>query len=262
MIDLPGIDRGRPFDWNRASAECSAWRPDYPDRFYELLRVLGVGLAGQRIVDLGTGAGLLALAFARAGAVVTGIDAAPKQVEEARRRAALANVDAEFRVATAESTGLPAAWADVVTASQSWHYFDVSRSIAEVGRILKPDGLLMVCNLLWLPRMDPVARASEALVLKHNPDWSAANESGDMPLTPAWSQGLVRLHAMFVFDEALPFTHESWRGRFRACRGIGASLDPSGIDAFDREHDALLKRTVPAHFTVLHRIDAHMFRLS
>jgi hypothetical protein len=65
---------------------------------------------------------------------------------------------------------------------------------------------------------------------------------------------------MFVFDEHLPFTRDSWRGRFRACRAIGATLTPEQTDAFDREHDALLREIAPEHFTVLHRIDAHILR--
>lgn len=62
----------------------------------------------------------------------------------------------------------------------------------------------------------------------------------------------------FVFDAQIPFTQESWRGRFRACRGIGASLSPQEVAAFDREHAELLARTVEVSFTVLHRIDCQI----
>ena len=74
--------------------------------------------------------------------------------------------------------------------------------------------------------------------LKHNPRWSHADLTGRVPTVPQWADGHFRLHAMFVFDEHLPFTRDSWRGRFRACRAIGATLTPEQTDAFDREHDA------------------------
>jgi SAM-dependent methyltransferase len=254
------LDDGRSIDWGRTSADYAAWRPNYPDRFYTLLAILGVGLPGQRILDLGTGVGFLALRFAQAGALVTGIDIAPEQIDEARRRAAALGVDADLRVVPAEETSLPSASFDVVTASQSWLYFDKDRAIAEVKRVLGPNGLLVTSHLVWLPRRDPVARASEALVLKHNPGWSAADLSGEVPVMPTWAEGQFGLDAMFVFDEAVAFTWESWRGRFRACRAIGASLAPDQVSAFDREHEALLKTITPEHFTVLHRIDAHLFR--
>lgn len=261
MPNVPGIDDGNTFDWGKTSADYSAFRPNYPDRFFELLQTLRVGLLGQHILDLGTGVGFLALRFAQAGAIVTGIDIAPEQIDEARRRCSSLGVTADFQLLPAEATGLPSASFDVITASQSWLYFDKARAIPEVKRLLRPDGLLVTSHLVWLPRQDAIARASEQLVLQHNPKWSHADLSGDVPLIPQGSADHFDLHAMFVFDEAMPFTRESWRGRIRACRGIGASLTGQAVEDFDREHDALLKRIAPEQFAVLHRIDAHLFKV-
>lgn len=96
--------------------------------------------------------------------------------------------------------------------------------------------------------------------MKHNPKWSAGDFSGEVPVMRQWAEGHFHLHAMFVFDEAMPFTRESWRGRIRACRAVGATLAPEQVEAFDREHDALLRRIAGDTFSVLHRIDAHIFR--
>ena len=65
---------------------------------------------------------------------------------------------------------------------------------------------------------------------------------------------------MFYFGEPITFTREAWRGRIRACRGIGASLPPEEVVEFDAAHDKLLRRIAPEEFTVLHRIDAHIFQ--
>ena len=64
----------------------------------------------------------------------------------------------------------------------------------------------------------------------------------------------------FVYDETIPFTRESWRGRMRALRGIGASLSTDNVRAFDQEHEVLLNDIVSAEFNILHRIDAHIYK--
>jgi SAM-dependent methyltransferase len=254
------IDGGNPIDWGKTSRDYSTWRPNYPTQFFDLLQSLGVGLASQRILDLGTGVGFLATRFAQAGASVMGLDISVNQIAEARQTAARLGVPAEFIVASAEENGLPDSSFDVVTASQSWLYFDTTRMVPEVKRLLRPGGLLVTSHLYWLPREDAIAHASEQLVLKHNPKWSHAGIKGDVPVLPAWAEGHFGLHAMFVFDERIPFTREAWRGRFRACRAIGASLTAEQTETFDREHDELLRSSVPEEFFVLHRIDAHLLR--
>ena len=55
-------------------------------------------------------------------------------------------------------------------------------------------------------------------------------------------------------------SRESRAGDSRACRGVGASLSPEEVAAFDREHAELLASMVPQSFTVLHRIDCHVMR--
>jgi 2-polyprenyl-3-methyl-5-hydroxy-6-metoxy-1,4-benzoquinol methylase len=53
-----------------------------------VLAALGIGQPGQRILDLGTGTGVLARAFAKRGAVVTGVDIAANQIAAAAALAA------------------------------------------------------------------------------------------------------------------------------------------------------------------------------
>jgi ubiquinone/menaquinone biosynthesis C-methylase UbiE len=49
-----------------------------------------------------------------------------------------------YRVAPAESSGLPDRWADVVTAGQAVHWFDQERFFDEVRRVLAPGGAVAV----------------------------------------------------------------------------------------------------------------------
>jgi SAM-dependent methyltransferase len=259
MHGLGAADPGRHIDWGRTSGDYAAFRPGPPDSFYEKLAALGIGRPGQRIVDLGTGTGVLARHFAAAGARCAGTDISAEQIETAQRLARESGLEIDFRVAPAEATGFANGSFDAVTASQCWLYFDAPRAIAEARRVA-PRGRLMVGHFSWLPRLDPIARASEELVLRFNPQWSAADWAGEVPPLPRWAEGL-RLAGFFVYDAAIPFTHESWRGRIRACRGVGAGLSPGEVAAFDAAHAALLARIAPSDFTVLHRLDARIFAL-
>ena len=253
------LDGGRAIDWSRTSADYAAHRPGPPQRLFDLLAVLGVGVPGQRILDLGTGTGLVARTFARRGARVSGIDIAPGQIAEATRSAAAEGLAAEFVVAAAEACPFGDASFDAIVASQCWMYFDVAATIAEVRRLLRPGGVLVTTHFSWLPGADAVARASEALVLRANPAWQGAGWSGQVPAEPAWCEGHARVQAMFWFDADVPFTHETWRGRMRACRGVGATLPGAGVEAFDAALARWLEANVAPAFTVRHRIDAHVF---
>ena len=82
------IDGGRPFDWGRASADYARYRDIYPPEFYQVLLDRGLCTAGQRVLDVGTGTGVLPRALYRYGAAFTGTDPAPEQIAQARRLAA------------------------------------------------------------------------------------------------------------------------------------------------------------------------------
>ena len=57
-------------------------------------------------------------------------------------------------------------------------------------------------------------------------------------------------HEEFLLQ--VPFTRESWNGRMKSCRGIGASLSQKQIDLWEKEHMDLLVRIAPPVFEVLH----------
>src|SRR5438094_8345433 len=80
----------------------------------QFFRRLGVS-PGTRLLDVGCGAGQLALIAARAGAHVVGCDIATNWLERARTRAAVEGLEITFEEADAESLPYDDAQFDVVT---------------------------------------------------------------------------------------------------------------------------------------------------
>ena len=255
----PNIDNSREFDWGRTSIDYSKYRLGYPESFYDTLQVLGVGNEGQQILDLGTGTGVLARAFAKRGAIVTGIDVSESQIREARSLATAEGLTVTFEVCAAEDIDVADDSFDVISAGQSWLYFDNTVVIPKLIDALKKEGYLVLTLLVWLPFKDPIVRKSEELVLKYNPDWKGANCKGDISPIPRWSEEHFDLKTFHTIEEPIEFSRESWRGRFRACRGIGASLSDELVKRFDDEHDQLLRKIAPEAFPILHQMTIHIF---
>ena len=122
----------------------------------------------------------------------------------------------------------------------------------KLSKLLKKDGKLLILYMAWLPYEDKIAGASEDLVLKYSPDWSGAGET----LHPIWIPDVAyeyfEMEDHEEYNLMVPFTKESWHGRLRACRGVGASLDAENLSKWDAEHRELLDRIAPEKFEVLH----------
>jgi len=54
------------------------------------------------------------------------------------------------------------------------------------------------------------------------------------------------------YDLKVHFTKESWHGRMKACRGVGASLSEEELHKWECEHKALLDEIAPDEFDILH----------
>ena len=72
------------------------------------------------------------------------------------------------------------------------------------------------------------------------------------PEIPSWVNNIFEKDNSIIYDLTLPFTRESWHGRMKACRGIGASaLDSSVIETWEKEHLEYLA-SVPESFDIPH----------
>ncbi len=99
----------------------------------------GRPLDGLRLVDVGSGGGLLAEPMTRLGARVTGIDAAEDNVRMARLHAGEGGLDIDYRVSTAEAL------------AQAGERFDVVLNMEVVEHVADRDGFLDACCRLVRP---------------------------------------------------------------------------------------------------------------
>ena len=249
------------FDWGKVSHEYARYRDIYPDKFYQDLLKLGIGLKGQEILAVGTGTGVLPRAMYKYGAKFTGTDISENQIATVRKLAEAQNMNIEWKVCPAENTGFANHSFDVITAVQCFQYFKPAEITKEFHRLLKKGGRLMIAFMNWLPRESAIARASEELVLKYNPVWKGANFGRTELKKPNWLGDLYEVEALSTFDVELPFTYETWAGRIRACRGIGASaMDQATIDRFNEEHLKMLKGITADNFTILHQMTIEVYK--
>ena len=169
------IDNGNAFDWGRVSAEYAKYRDIYPQKFYDQIVDRGLCVKGQKILDIGTGTGVIPRNMYRYGGEWVGTDISKEQVGQARLLSKGMNIK-YFTVAT-ENINFPDESFDVITACQCFWYFDHQKIMPELYRMLKPNGRLLILYMAWLPYEDEIAGQSEKLVLKYSPDWSGAGET-------------------------------------------------------------------------------------
>jgi ubiquinone/menaquinone biosynthesis C-methylase UbiE len=99
----------------------------------------------ERVLDVATGSGNAALAAARRGCDVTGVDYVPALLERARRRAEAEGLTIEFVEGDAEALPFPDASFDVVSSVfGSMFAPDQERAAAELARVVRPGGRIGV----------------------------------------------------------------------------------------------------------------------
>jgi SAM-dependent methyltransferase len=105
---------------------------------------------GDRVLDVATGSGNAALAAARYGCEVTGVDYVPELLERGRARAAAEGLEITFAEGDAEDLAFPDASFDAVLSVLGVMFApDQERAAAELVRVCRPGGTIGLVN--WTP---------------------------------------------------------------------------------------------------------------
>ena len=153
---VQGIQIDSQFDQikNRLKTTWMAGDYDLFSRFMEkdaevFYRRLGVA-PGSRLLDVGCGAGQLALIAARSGAKVTGCDISTNWLEKARERAAAEGLSVDFEEGDAEELPYADGQFDAVVSLIGAMFAPRPQLVAaELTRVCRPGGLIAMAN--WTP---------------------------------------------------------------------------------------------------------------
>lgn len=154
MSQDPSVHRAAAEGFASGAETYVRGRPDYPPEALDWLRnELGMG-AGKTVVDLGAGTGKFTKVLSTTGANVIAVDPVMPMLDRLRRE--LPSVEAV--AGNAEHIPLGSASLDAVLCAQSFHWFATPAAIAEIRRVLKPDG---VFGLIWNQRDESVPWIAE-----------------------------------------------------------------------------------------------------
>ncbi|HEX2092014.1 MAG TPA: class I SAM-dependent methyltransferase [Longimicrobiaceae bacterium] len=146
-LELLEEDRGRWWQSENFDKWKSHYISEYPRGHFiiETLRryLVGWDPRGVRVLDVGCGDAGVLIAFAEAGALASGIEPYERSVERGRVRAEEHGVALDLRAGVAESLPFPDSSFDLVVLDNVLeHVQDQERTLSEIRRVLRPDGIL------------------------------------------------------------------------------------------------------------------------
>ena len=253
-MKINGIDNGKSFDFGNTSKDYAKYRDIYPKEFYQYILDLGLCKDGQKVLDIGTGTGVLPRNMYKFGGKWIGTDISENQIEQAKVLSAEQNMDIDFYACPAEDIDYPDNTFDVITICQCIWYLDAAAITENFARVLKPDGKILILYMGWLPYEDEIAGKSEEIILKYNPSWNAYGDKVQPVYVPDEFRECFDVIKQEEFRVDVPFSREGWHGRMRACRGVGASMNEEELAKWNEEHWKMLLENAQEEFFVKHYI--------
>jgi ubiquinone/menaquinone biosynthesis C-methylase UbiE len=204
--------------------------------------------AGWRVLDVATGTGNAAIAAARHGCSVVGIDYVPELLERGRERAAAERLAVEFLEADAEALPFADATFDAVTSVLGTMFApDHAQTAAELLRVTVPGGTIALAS--WTP--DGLIGDLFRVVASHVPPPAGVASpmlwGTEAHLRELFGDRIVALTARqqtftFRFRSAEEFT-EFFRLVYGPTLKAFAALEGNAHDALERDLVQLARRT-------------------
>ncbi|WP_432359106.1 class I SAM-dependent methyltransferase [Sporosarcina sp. UB5] len=225
-------------DFGNVAKNYARYRNDLPAELLEGLKRRGIVFNNKKIADLGAGTGILCRALQQVGAAVVGVEPSLELIEQAKEIDEKEGYMIEYVNAYSENTCLVEDAYDIVTVLRAWHWFDAEKTLAEIKRILKDDGSLIVIDSGFLSKSKVVGDTLE-IIKKHMPDGklkSAGSKSNAKQMINSfpvewfkeWREHQFDLQETYKFHYNVTFSNEEWCGR------VGSLSWLSGFNENDR----------------------------
>jgi len=116
--------------------------------FQKLINKLGINPNGKTALEVGCGGGILTEEVCKMGFITTGIDPSQQSLNTASNHARLGELNIKYDKGTGENLPYPDQSFDCVFCCDVLeHVMDLPKTIAEISRVLKPNGLFFYDTL-------------------------------------------------------------------------------------------------------------------
>jgi len=201
---------------------------------------------GAKVLDVGCGAGQIAIPAARAGAQVTGVDIAANSLEQARARAAAEGLNVRFDEGDAEDLPYPDASFDVVTSLVGAMFAPrPERVAAELVRVCRPGGRVIMVN--WTPT--GFVGGMFKAIAKHVPPPPGVPPAGlwgdEATVRERLREGVSdlkltrRIYPKFDYPFAVPEVVAFFRRNYGPTQRAFAALEPRAQEALREDLEAV-----------------------
>uniref|UniRef100_A0A7S3GHM6 Methyltransferase type 11 domain-containing protein n=1 Tax=Palpitomonas bilix TaxID=652834 RepID=A0A7S3GHM6_9EUKA len=143
---MAGVLGGSAWKEAGVAARYAAFRPSYSKAIFDAIAKFSgksEESKGETAVDIATGSGQAAFPLSTYFKRVLAVDFSQAQVDAGNSRKEKPD-NVTFMLGSAEHSGVDASTADLVTAAQAAHWFDIPAFAAEAKRVLRPQGTLSV----------------------------------------------------------------------------------------------------------------------
>lgn len=206
-------------DFGQVAKSYAKAREDIPVSLMDSLYVRGIFFDGKKVADIGCGTGALTRKIAMRKADITGVDPSKELLQYAVALNRLKNYNIPYLQGTAENTGLDDSQFDMITVMRAWHWFDREKAIAEIKRIVKAKGTLIVIDSGFLAGTSVVERTFEVLSRYVNgglkPAGTKAHAQQRINGFPIewfdeWQKNGFELRDFYKLNYSVTFTKETW----------------------------------------------------
>jgi len=160
----------KPRRFRSTAAYYARYRVPYPEALISEVAERAGLVPGDRVLDLGCGPGMLAIAFARLGMEVVGLDPEAEMLAAARADAGKAGIEAEFIEGSSYDLGPDMGRFRLVVMGRSFHWMDRPATLARLDTLIAPDGAVVLFDDHVLSRDPDWKPLLDALSEKYVPD--------------------------------------------------------------------------------------------